>query len=423
MKDVTIQLKGTNGEPIGNLRTSALEIIDKAEQEARNRNLSKNSALKTVLSEVLEQNGFEISDKNLSEAVEFLDSSRRGKSFSNLQFTVQPNSIKGNGNGTNPFQKGKNNTPMTIKNNSELQNFFEIEKTYPDEHARSWYERLKGLDEHKDRLLLELEMILFPNLVEEWSRRHHKNQILKICELQSNRIPLILMAGDVGTGKTALAETVGDALARRAGKNGRVHLLKINTQIRGSGLVGEMSDLIAQAFTQVERRAAALKGTPILLLMDEADALAASRDTAQMHHEDKAGLNTVLQRLDNLRLTRLPVAVIFITNRPDALDPAVRRRAALNLHFERPNDEARAEIIKSSVPELNLTNKQIEQLVALTSEKHPKNKKIQFTASDLTDRLLAGAFRRAYKEKRPFTAEDLLKEAEMIESTPPIGTN
>lgn len=423
MKDIAIQLLGTNDQPIGNLRTSALGLIDKAEQEARNRNLSKNSALKIVLSEALEQHSFKISDKNLTDAVRALDSIRRGKSVSILQIIVQSNSIKGNENSTNSFQNGNNNKPMTYKNTSELQNFFEIEKTYPDEHARSWYERLKGLDDHKDQLLLELEMILFPNLVEEWSRRHHQNQILKICELQSNRIPLILMQGDVGTGKTALAETVGDALARRAGKNAKVHLLKINTQIRGSGLVGEMSDLIAQAFTQVEMRAASLKGTPILLLMDEADALAASRDTAQMHHEDKAGLNTVLQRLDNLRLTRLPVAVIFITNRPDALDPAVRRRAALNLLFERPNDEARAEIIKSSVPELNLTNKQIEQLVTLTSEKHPKNKKIQFTASDLTDRLLAGAFRRAYKDKRPFTAEDLLNEAEIIESTPPIGTN
>jgi AAA+ superfamily predicted ATPase len=422
MKDISIQLIGANGNPIGKLRTSALNLISKAEQESINRNLSKNSALKIVLSEMLSETGFKISDKNLIEAVEVLNALRRGKSIPSLQIIVRPTQTEVDGNGTNPFQKG-NKTLMNSKNNSELQNFFEIEKTYPDENARSWYERLKGIDEHKERLLLELEMILFPDLVEKWSRRNHENQVLKICELQRNRIPLVIIEGDVGTGKTALAETIGDALARRAGKNASVHLLKINTQIRGSGLVGEMSDLIAQAFTQVEMRASSLKGVPILLLMDEADALASSRDTAQMHHEDKAGLNTVLQRLDNLRLTKLPVAVMFITNRPDALDPAVRRRAALNLHFERPNNDARGEIIESSVPELKLTDKQIEKLIYLTSEKHPKNNSVQFTASDVTDRLLAGAFRRAYKENRAFSAEDLLTEAEIVESTPQIGTN
>lgn len=423
MKDISIQLTGISGEPIGRLRISALEIINKAEQEARNRNLSKNSALKTVFGEVLEESGFNISDKNLIEAVESLDLLRRGKNVPSLKVPVKHIQNKGNGNSKDPSKTGKNNNTMNSQTTTAPQNFFEIEKTYPDENAHSWYERLKGIDEQKERLLLELEMILFPDLVEKWSRRNHGNQVLKICELQRNRIPLILFQGDVGTGKTALAETIGDALARRAGKNARVHLLKINTQIRGSGLVGEMSDLIAQAFTQVEMRASSLKGVPILLLMDEADALASSRDTSQMHHEDKAGLNTVLQRLDNLRLTKLPVAVMFITNRPDALDPAVRRRAALNLHFERPNDEARSEIIQSSVPELKLTVKQIEQLIHLTSEKHPKNKKIRFTASDLTDRLLSGAFRRAYKENRAFTANDLLAEAEIIESTPQIGTN
>lgn len=422
MKDISIQLTGKSGEPIGRLRTSAFEIINKAEQEARNRNLSKNSALKIVFGEVLEESGFNISDKNLIEAVESLNLLRRGKNVLSLQVPVKHIQTKDNGNSINSSKNGKSNNTMNTQTTTALQNFFEIEKTYPDENAHSWYERLKGIDEQKERLLLELEMILFPDLVEKWSRRHH-NQVLKICELQRNRIPLVIIEGDVGTGKTALAETIGDALARRAGKNARLHLLKINTQIRGSGLVGEMSDLIAQAFTQVEMRASSLKGVPILLLMDEADALASSRDTSQMHHEDKAGLNTVLQRLDNLRLTKLPVAVMFITNRPDALDPAVRRRAALNLHFERPNDEARGEIIQSSVPELKLTVKQIEQLIYLTSEKHPKNKKIRFTASDLTDRLLSGAFRRAYKENRAFTPNDLLAEAEIIESTPQIGTN
>lgn len=264
-------------------------------------------------------------------------------------------------------------------------------------------------------------MLLYPDRLKEWSRKHHGGILLHICELSAQRVPLVLMEGDVGTGKTALAETIGDALARRAGGNSKVHLLKINTQVRGTGQVGEMSDLIVQAFAQAEARARALRGAPVLLLLDEADALAARRDTQQMHHEDKAGLNTVLQRLDNLRLTRLPMAVIFITNRPEALDPAVRRRAALNLRFERPGDQIRSQIILASVPELALTGKQAAELVRLTGEGDQKNGGVPFTASDLTDRLLPGALRAAFSEQRALCPEDLLVQARMLIATPPMS--
>jgi AAA+ superfamily predicted ATPase len=301
-------------------------------------------------------------------------------------------------------------------------NFFEVERTYPNKEAHEWYERLVGIDQHKKRLLVELEVLLYPERLEAWSRKHHGRHVLHICELQRNRVPLVLLEGDVGTGKTALAETIGDALARQAGGKKRAHLLKINTQIRGTGQVGEMSDLIAQAFAQAEARARSLGGEPVLLLIDEADALAATRDTQQMHHEDKAGLNTVLQRLDNLRLAKLPLAVIFITNRPDALDPAVRRRAALRLTFERPNDRARAELFKTSVPELHLKQDQLEELVRLTGEREEKNDGVPFTASDITDRLLPGALREAYSADRELRYEDLLEQARTVKPTPRMGT-
>jgi SpoVK/Ycf46/Vps4 family AAA+-type ATPase len=181
------------------------------------------------------------------------------------------------------------------------QRFFESERTYPDAAARAWYDRLVGLDEHKRQLLLELELLLFPGRLAAWSRQHHGVE-LRACGIMANRAPLVLLEGDVGCGKTALAETVGDPLAERTG--GKVHLLKVNTQVRGTGMVGEMTDLIVHAFTQAEARADALKGEPLLLLIDEADALAARRVDQHMHHEDKAGLNTLLQRIDGLRLGR-----------------------------------------------------------------------------------------------------------------------
>jgi SpoVK/Ycf46/Vps4 family AAA+-type ATPase len=425
MSDVPIQLSTADGEYLGRMRHGALAIIDEAEQAARDRHLSKRSALSVVLREYLEEAGFEIDDKELAVAAGKLDEARRGERV--VRINVEVRRAKEDGRVVADHKTGRDDAkkagPMAAKTDtSQVISFFEVERKYPDENARAWYERLVGLDRQKNDLLDKLEMLLYPDKVEAWSRKHHGNRVLHLCELGRNLVPLILFEGDVGTGKTALAETVGDALARKAGGKGPVHLLKINTQIRGTGLVGEMSDLIAQAFVQAEARAKTLKGEPLLLLMDEADALAASRDTQQMHHEDKAGLNTLLQRLNNLRLTRLPLAVIFITNRPDALDPAIRRRASLTLSFPRPNDEVRAEIIKTSLPELSLKPAQVSELVRLTGEQEAKNRGVPFTSSDITDRLLTAALREAYTHDRALRYEDILEQARTLEPSPRMGT-
>ena len=263
-----------------------------------------------VLREHLDAAGFEVDNEELAAAVSKLDAARRGEKVVRIDVEVfrarEDGSIDG-GADKKLWEHGMIGKTDT----SQVISFFEIEREYPDENARAWYERLVGLDRQKNELLVKLEMLLYPERVEAWSRKHHGNRVLRLCELERNLVPLILFEGDVGTGKTALAETIGDALARKAGGKGRVHLLKINTQIRGTGLVGEMSDLIAQAFVHAKARARSLKGEPLLLLMDEADALATSRDTLQMHHEDKAGLNTLLQRLNNLRSLDFPCGALY----------------------------------------------------------------------------------------------------------------
>jgi AAA+ superfamily predicted ATPase len=425
MTSTFIQLTGPSGEFIGRLRDGALALINEADQIASDQNVTKPTALSLALRAYIEDAGYLIKEPELAAATGQLDALRRGERVSVIQVVVSGERENSRSGHFTEDKRGSSmkNIPTSVNiNRNQVVSFFEMERQYPSKEAQDWYERLVGLDEHKNQLLIELEILLRPEHIEEWSRKNHGDRVLKICELQRNRVPLILLEGDVGTGKTALAETIGDALARRDHGKKHVHLMKINTQIRGTGQVGEMSDLIAQAFAQAEKRARELKGDPVLLLIDEADALAATRDTQQMHHEDKAGLNTVLQRLDNLRLARLPLAVIFITNRPDALDPAIRRRAALRLAFARPNDKARAEIFQTSVPELRLDKNQTEELVRLTGEGERKNEGIHFTASDITDRLLPAALREAYSQDRELRFEDLLEQARLIKPTPRMGT-
>jgi len=374
--------------------------------------------LPIVLRDHIERAGYGAAEPEIARGAAQLEAVRQEKKVPVIEVKV---SNTGNGTASpNGSPAATERKPVqTRKAQGGAIQFFELEREYPDDEAREWYDRLVGLDEHKRRLLVELELLLYPERVEEWSRKHHKG-VIRLCGLLRQRVPLVLLEGDVGCGKTALAETIGDALARGTGGQ-KVHLLKVNTQVRGSGHVGEMTDLIVQAFAQAEHRADTLRGKPLLLLIDEADALAARRVDQHMHHEDKAGMNTLLQRIDNLRMGNRRLAVIFITNRPEALDPAVHRRAALRLTFDRPNDEVRAAILRQSLPELRLSDRNVQELVRLTGPALKKNTGVEFTASDITDRLLPSALREAYSQGRPITAEDLIALASEMLPSPRMG--
>src|SRR5258708_8208659 len=76
-----------------------------------------------------------------------------------------------------------------------------------------------------------------------------------------------------------------------------------------------------------------------ILLIDEADSLAQSREMAQMHHEDRAGVNALIRGIDDVANAKLACLVLMCTNRLGALDPAIRRRAAALFEFARPSQE------------------------------------------------------------------------------------
>ncbi|MEN6497906.1 MAG: AAA family ATPase [Thermoguttaceae bacterium] len=404
-----MQLISADGMILCMLPGTAEELLLDAEAFARRHRLAKQSYFPIAVRDAIERAGFQVTDVELNASLQRLDVVRRGHQVDVVRIRVTPSRIKSPS--VNGGHREKGMPTKTILN----ARFFESERTFPNAHARAWYDRLVGLDSQKRELLLELELLLYPDRLAAWSRAQYGSE-LHVCEVMASRARLLLLEGDVGCGKTILAETVGDALAQRT--NTRVHLLKVNTQVRGTGMVGEMTELIVQAFTHAESHADALRGEPVLLLIDEADALAARRTDQHMHHEDKAGLNTLLQRIDGLRLSQRRIAVIFITNRPDALDPAVRRRAAIRLTFGRPSDDVRAELFRRSLPELNLSPGTVAELVSLTGKGAKQKSSTTFTASDITDRLLPAALREAYAENRRLTAEDLVRHARTMLPTP-----
>jgi AAA+ superfamily predicted ATPase len=419
--DAHIRLVTITGEMRGRLRRSVLDLVSEGEKFALSNHLSKTTAIREIVTECIDEAGYRLIPGGIEALMSSIECIRRGERCAveavvDIEKQTRSN-YKYNQDGIQLLQEKKMTAPA--KSTGSVLSFFEAERLYPNDDARAWYDRLVGLDNQKRQLILELQMLLYPQRLVDWSKKHHHQKILRVCELQCNRVPLVLFEGDVGTGKTALAETIGDAFARRT--NQSVRLLKINTQVRGTGQVGEMTDLIVQAFVHAESTARKVAPQAVLLLIDEADALASSRDVSQMHHEDKAGLNTLLQRLDSLRLARLPVAVFFVTNRPEALDSAVRRRAALDLHFPRPTEEIREAIIRTSLPELTISSSDMKALLKITGESDSHNKSICYTSSDLTDRLFPAALREAFAQDRPLTVSDLIDSAKQIEATPRFG--
>lgn len=297
---------------------------------------------------------------------------------------------------------------------------FEAVLNYPDSGAARTLAQLVGLDEVRDRMLKHAELLLNPKRLETWSTTHHGKRIALVESLQ-DRSPLFIFAGDVGTGKTALAEAIGDVLARAS--RVPVSLFRLSLNVRGSGAVGQMTKLLSDAFAAVRDRGAQAvdaAGNPqaaIILLIDEADALGQSRDLAQMHHEDRAGVNALIRGIDTLAANRIPVVVIMCTNRLDAIDPALQRRAADIFLFGRPNDEQRAEVLMKALSDVGFTEAQIRKLVAATG---PQEGRPGFTYSDLRQHLLPGILLDAFPD-RPVNFERALDIAKGMSPTPVLG--
>ena len=114
---------------------------------------------------------------------------------------------------------------------------FERRLTYPDVEIQDRLVRLVGLDYHKSRLMKLLSLLINPAGLEIWAKKHHPGAD-KLVNTVLRRPPLVVLAGDVGSGKTELAETIGDAVARQ--ENIDITLFPLSLSSRGQGRVGEM---------------------------------------------------------------------------------------------------------------------------------------------------------------------------------------
>lgn len=304
---------------------------------------------------------------------------------------------------------------------TDADDLFEPVLTYPEDEHRTRFEQLVGMDHTKERLVKETLIRLDPDRLTGWSSQHH-GKVLPVISALLDRPPVFILAGDVGTGKTALAESVGDPVARAL--DIPVFAYRLSLAARGSGLVGEITTLVRDAFATVgEQARKAVRSDKVtsafVLVIDEADALAQSRDNGQMHHEDRAGVNALIRGIDEFARDRLPGIVILCTNRLDALDPAVQRRSAAPFIFTRPDTEQRKKVLSSFLTGLDMKATQLDELVTLTG---PRGSDPGYTYSDLTQRLAPAAVLTAFPDSA-LSVDAFMHAVATTRATPPFGDN
>lgn len=282
-----------------------------------------------------------------------------------------------------------------------------LETKHPHKEYQNRYDHLVGIEQQKAALLLNLQLILDPGCMNDWQKKHHPEGLSFLIEtLASN--PVIILSGDVGCGKTELAQSIGTPLSEKL-NNKSVMLFETPSNIRAGGHVGDLSNRITTAFQAAKR---GLKKSPYgILLIDEADDLATTRDQVQAHHEDRSGVNVLIKEIDLLKSEKLPLAVILITNRIKSIDPAVVRRAALHLTFKRPGKEVLEHLLPKILDGSGINTASLKRIVEACVQK-----KSAYNFSDLTNRIGKQSLIKAWQEDSPLTEELIL---DTIKHTPP----
>jgi len=119
----------------------------------------------------------------------------------------------------------------------------------------------------------------------------------------------VLLHGPPGSGKTLLAKAVAN--------ESEAHFILVNGPEIMNKFYGESEKRIREIFEDAE------KNSPSIIFFDEIDAIASKRDEVYGEVERRI-VSQLLTQMDGLK-SRGKVIVIGATNRPNAIDPALRR--------------------------------------------------------------------------------------------------
>ena len=163
----------------------------------------------------------------------------------------------------------------------------------------------------------------------------------------------VLLFGPPGTGKTLIAKAVSF-------ETGAFFFL-INGPEIVSKMSGESEANLRRAFEE------ATKNAPAIIFIDEIDSIAPKREKSQSDM-DKRVVSQLLTLMDGVK-KRDKVLVLAATNRPNAIDPALRRFGRFEREIEVgiPDEKGRAAILRIHTKNMKLAeNVDLDELASLT---------------------------------------------------------
>jgi transitional endoplasmic reticulum ATPase len=151
----------------------------------------------------------------------------------------------------------------------------------------------------------------------------------------------VLLFGPPGTGKTLLAKAVANETNANFYSIGGPEIM--------SKFYGESEERLRETFKQAQENA------PSIIFIDEIDSIAPKREEVSGDVEKRV-VSQLLTIMDGLE-SRGKVVVIGATNRPDALDPALRRPGRFDREIEIgiPDQKGRQEILEIHTRGMPLT--------------------------------------------------------------------
>lgn len=169
----------------------------------------------------------------------------------------------------------------------------------------------------------------------------------------------ILLHGPPGTGKTMLLRCVAHECD--------AHVLTVNGPLIVSKYLGETEQVLRDLFTE------ACKYQPSILFMDEIDSLAPKRGQDDAMEADSRVVATLLTMMDGMGDSSR-VVVVGATNRPNSIDPALRRPGRFDQEVEVgiPDVDARKDILTKQLSRMNASKCALspDEIQAIASKTH-----------------------------------------------------
>jgi len=212
----------------------------------------------------------------------------------------------------------------------------------------------------------------------------------------------ILLFGPPGCGKTYISQALANEI--------EAVMINISPATIMSKWLGEAEKNVARVFKKA--REIARKGRPVIIFIDEVDAL--FQEYSDEVGGEKRVRNQFLIEMDGLKAkedSKLPLFVLGTTNKPWKLDIGFIRRFEKRIYVKPPDREVRKKLFEYYIGKLatayDVSNVDIDKLAEITENYSPDD--INKIVKEVQEHVAEEYHEKGIKDRRVLTTEDFIK--------------